>query len=388
MTKGRSSAIRFGVRRSVGPDTLSAATTWPFSSNTGAATAQRPSSSSSVAAAKPSRRIVASSDWRRAGSTIVREVSGSSGPSSGMRAASCASSTLPLAEQWYGTLRPTHCVVPRKCLPSTWARCSTPLSPGTPRLIVSPVASASAPIGRSASSIRLRPTSPRPAKRSTTGPARKRPRIPCCSTRPLRSRAPRRRDAVLFGRPASAARSVSPRGASDSSTSARSWAPRSITAVPAAGWNSCSMPDILSIAARTVKPRPPHGAGAHSGGEPMFVNQMPRYEILSEEAMDTLDKGWRRIVSELGVEFMLPEAVEYFEKAGQRVEDNKVFLDPEFLLEQVAKAPREFDLLARNPEHTIHIGGNHMVFSSVYGPPFVREGDVRRDAKMADFENF
>ena len=29
-----------------------------------------------------------------------------------------------------------------------------------------------------------------------------------------------------------------------------------------------------------------------------------------------------------------------------------------------------------------------MVFSGVYGPPFVREGDVRRDAKMADFENF
>ena len=28
----------------------------------------------------------------------------------------------------------------------------------------------------------------------------------------------------------------------------------------------------------------------------MFVNEMPRYEILSEEAMDTLDKGWRRIV--------------------------------------------------------------------------------------------
>jgi trimethylamine--corrinoid protein Co-methyltransferase len=29
-----------------------------------------------------------------------------------------------------------------------------------------------------------------------------------------------------------------------------------------------------------------------------------------------------------------------------------------------------------------------MVFASVYGPPFVREGDTRRDATMADFENF
>jgi trimethylamine---corrinoid protein Co-methyltransferase len=120
----------------------------------------------------------------------------------------------------------------------------------------------------------------------------------------------------------------------------------------------------------------------------MYVNDLPRYEILSEDAMETLDGGWRRIVSELGVEFALPEAVEYFAKAGQKVEGEKVFLDPDFLLEQVAKAPREFDLLARNPDKTIHVGGNHMAFASVYGPPFVREGDVRRDAKMADFENF
>jgi trimethylamine---corrinoid protein Co-methyltransferase len=121
----------------------------------------------------------------------------------------------------------------------------------------------------------------------------------------------------------------------------------------------------------------------------MFVNTMPRYEILSEDAMDVLDRGWRRIVTELGVEFMLPEAVELFRKAGQAVEgDNLVKLDPEFVLEQVAKAPREFELQARNPERTCHIGGDHMVFASVYGPPFVREGATRRDATMADFENF
>jgi len=48
----------------------------------------------------------------------------------------------------------------------------------------------------------------------------------------------------------------------------------------------------------------------------MFVNRMPRYEILSEEAMATLDRGWRRIVSEIGVEFILPEAVEVFAAAG------------------------------------------------------------------------
>ena len=120
----------------------------------------------------------------------------------------------------------------------------------------------------------------------------------------------------------------------------------------------------------------------------MFVNKMPRYEILSEDAMETLDRGWRRIVSELGVEFLLEESLEEFRKAGQKVEGNNVKFDPDFILEQVAKAPREFDIQARNPERSVHIGGDHMVFASVYGPPFVREGDVRRDATMEDYRNF
>jgi trimethylamine--corrinoid protein Co-methyltransferase len=120
----------------------------------------------------------------------------------------------------------------------------------------------------------------------------------------------------------------------------------------------------------------------------MFHNRMPRYEILSEEAMATLDRGWRKLMTEIGVEFMDDRALELFRAAGQRVEEHTVFLDPDFVLEQVAKAPREFDVQARNPEHSIHIGGDSMAFGSVYGPPFVREGAVRRDATMDDFRNF
>src|SRR3954466_14559856 len=123
-------------------------------------------------------------------------------------------------------------------------------------------------------------------------------------------------------------------------------------------------------------------------GGAMFRNTMPRYEILSADAMAKLDAGWRRIVTEIVVEFMSDRAVEVFRQAGQKVEDRTVFLDPEFVLEQVAKAPREFDVQARNPANSIHIGGDAMAFGAVYGPPFVREGDLRRDATMDDFERF
>ncbi len=123
-------------------------------------------------------------------------------------------------------------------------------------------------------------------------------------------------------------------------------------------------------------------------GRFVFENKMPRYEILSEEAMATLDGGWRRLMTEIGVEFMDDRALDLFRRAGQKVEDRTVFLDPDFVLEQVAKAPREFDLHARNPDHSVHIGGDHMAFGAVYGPPFTRQGDVRRDATMDDFRNF
>ena len=59
----------------------------------------------------------------------------------------------------------------------------------------------------------------------------------------------------------------------------------------------------------------------------MFVNKMPRYEILSEDAMATLDKGWRRIVSELGIEFMKPEALELF-RAGRLEIGEGTLLEP------------------------------------------------------------
>src|SRR5215472_3104832 len=114
---------------------------------------------------------------------------------------------------------------------------------------------------------------------------------------------------------------------------------------------------------------------------------MPRYEILDEAALAELERRWRRIVSELGIELLHDDALEYLRAAGQQVAAQLVRFDPDWIHEQVAKAPSEFDLQARNPERTVHIGGRHMAFSAVYGCPFVREGLERRDATYDDFQN-
>ncbi len=120
----------------------------------------------------------------------------------------------------------------------------------------------------------------------------------------------------------------------------------------------------------------------------MFVNRMPHYEILSEDALAAIDAGWRRLISEIGVQFDHPEALELFRRAGQTVDDDIVRLDPEFVLEQVAKAPSEFHVRARNPAHDLHVGGDRMVFVPTQGPPFVRAGARRAEGTLADLERF
>ena len=89
-----------------------------------------------------------------------------------------------------------------------------------------------------------------------------------------------------------------------------------------------------------------------------FINKMPRYEILSEESMATLTLGWKRIVSEIGIEFMSPWAIDLLRENGQTVEGDNVKFDPEWILKQVAKSPSQFNLQARNPKNNVQIGGD------------------------------
>jgi trimethylamine--corrinoid protein Co-methyltransferase len=120
----------------------------------------------------------------------------------------------------------------------------------------------------------------------------------------------------------------------------------------------------------------------------VFEKRLPHFEVLSDDAMEVIERGWRRLISEIGVEFLHDDAVELFRQAGQRIDGQTVHFDPEFVLEQVAKAPSEYDLVARNPAQTVRVGGRHMFFAPTQGPPFVREGANRREATMADFEQF
>ncbi len=120
----------------------------------------------------------------------------------------------------------------------------------------------------------------------------------------------------------------------------------------------------------------------------MFQNHYPRFEPFDEGSLDVLERGWRRLVSDIGIRFDHPEAIRVLTEAGQEVEDGVVRFDPDWVVDRVRRAPAEFTLAARNPERSVVIGGDHMIFMPVQGPPFVRRGDERREATLADFDDF
>ena len=51
----------------------------------------------------------------------------------------------------------------------------------------------------------------------------------------------------------------------------------------------------------------------------MFTNRYPRLEPVSPDGLATIERGWMRLVSELGVRFDHPEALRVLAEAGQRV---------------------------------------------------------------------
>jgi trimethylamine--corrinoid protein Co-methyltransferase len=118
----------------------------------------------------------------------------------------------------------------------------------------------------------------------------------------------------------------------------------------------------------------------------VFVNTMPRFEPLSEEALVTIEAGAERLAAEVGVQFDHPRALELFRAAGQDVEESRVRFEPGFLRSRAGLAPREFRMRARNPARDLVVGGDSMVFCPAQGPPFVRVDGVRRDGTLADLE--
>jgi trimethylamine--corrinoid protein Co-methyltransferase len=109
-------------------------------------------------------------------------------------------------------------------------------------------------------------------------------------------------------------------------------------------------------------------------------------EPLAEEGVAAIHQGAMRILSEIGIEFLNPEAVEIMRKAGCKVTGENVKMDADMVMELVGKAPSQFTITPRNPAKELIIGGRYLTFVNVSSPPNM--WDMVRGKRAGDFEGF
>ena len=121
-----------------------------------------------------------------------------------------------------------------------------------------------------------------------------------------------------------------------------------------------------------------------------LVNRYRPFEVLSADEIEFIHRSSLEILERLGLEVLSDGALDRLARAGQRVDraQRRVRFDGAFVAEMVAKAPAEITLHARNPERTVVLGGNHVNFSSVAGPPNCSDLEGgRRPGNYVDFCN-
>ncbi|MGB0387403.1 MAG: trimethylamine methyltransferase family protein [Ardenticatenaceae bacterium] len=119
------------------------------------------------------------------------------------------------------------------------------------------------------------------------------------------------------------------------------------------------------------------------------VSHVPTYDLVGEEKLQLIHDKSMQILEEGGIGFYYDEALEILRAHGVKVVDDVAYFDREMVMEYLAKAPSQFTWSARNPERDVIIGGNHVCFAPVVGPPFVVEREQgRRSSTHQDLINF
>src|SRR5882672_11080569 len=122
-----------------------------------------------------------------------------------------------------------------------------------------------------------------------------------------------------------------------------------------------------------------------------LVNPYEPIEVLTAEQLERIHDTSMRILETHGLEFLNDAALDLLARAGASVDrgTRRVRFDRHMIAEYVAKAPAHFALHARNPAHSVTIGGNHIAFCAVSSAPNRSDLDRgRRPGTFADYCDF
>ncbi len=115
---------------------------------------------------------------------------------------------------------------------------------------------------------------------------------------------------------------------------------------------------------------------------------MGHFELLTESDAARIHEASLSVMEKVGLDILDDSARQYLSRAGARVDGKRVYFSRQLVESEVAKAPEQFTLHARNPENNVVVGGESTLFLPANCPAFVMEaGKVRRYGTLADYEN-
>ena len=121
------------------------------------------------------------------------------------------------------------------------------------------------------------------------------------------------------------------------------------------------------------------------------VNPYGPTAVLSNEQTERVIDGALTVLETQGMRFLEASSRKQLAIEGADVDEatRMVRFDRSLVKEKLALAPETFGLRARNPDHNLVVGGDHIIFASVGGPAFCSDLDKGRRpgtyAEMCDF---
>ena len=139
-------------------------------------------------------------------------------------------------------------------------------------------------------------------------------------------------------------------------------------------------------------------ASGNTGSQNSSFEQLPWQQLrmpysptepVSAEQLELIHDGSLRILEQIGIDVLLPEAREIMVKAGATATGERVCFERELIMNSIATCPAEFTLHARNPSHNIRVGKDFINFGTVASAPNTNSLDGgRRSGNQRDYQDF
>jgi len=153
-------------------------------------------------------------------------------------------------------------------------------------------------------------------------------------------------------------------------------------------------PPVVTVNTRPRRRDRERATGGHTERSLRYrnlVNPFAPVRIFSDDHIESMHLAALGILERQGMRVLSPRGRTVLAAAGASVDEasQMVRLDPGLVSQALASVPAEVTLVRRNPARTCRIGGRHVVFAPVAGPPSVSDLQRgKRTGTIADFRDF